>query len=438
MFFKLTKNLNISETNTFKLHLSYSAIEGFIAGVLALNEFVFIKSMKGSDIQLSILFQFSVIVYIFLVFFNEFLRNYPDKKKLLKITAIVTRIPLLLLFFFPHNQTALLQHPEYHYIFLFIILIYYFALPVVSPLINLQLKSNYRHENFGKLYGYATSVNKILMLITTFFYGLMLDADNFSFTYVFPITGILGMISIFMLANIPTPGLEDGLGKVTFYESVKKSIRSMNLIVKQNKPYRHFEWGFMFYGFAFMSTITIITIYFEKVLHLNYSSVAFYKNTYNILAILLLPLLGKLIGKIDPRKFAVLTFSSIFFYIFFMMMTTYFRWHISVLGIQIYAMLIGYLLAQSFFSAAMPLLWNIGSAYFCTNEEAGDYQSVHLFLTSVRSFFAPVLGVLFYQVYGFTITFIIGMGFVVIAIAIMIWSYRADPLKVVKNVLKSN
>lgn len=433
MFLKLTQKLSLSEKYTFKLHLGYSSIEGFIAGVLALNEFVFIKSMKGSEIQLSILFQFSVIVYIFLVFFNEFLRNYPNKKQLLKITGIVTRVPLLLLFFFPHDQVTLLQHPEYHYLFLFIILIYYFALPVVSPLINLQLKSNYRHENFGKLYGYATSVNKILMLLTTFIYGLMLDADNFAFTYIFPITGLLGMVSIFMLANIPTPSQGSSLERVTFLKSIQQSIRSMNVIIKNNKPYRHFEWGFMFYGFAFMSTVTIITIYFDKVLHLNYSSVAFYKNMYNILAILMLPFLGKLLGKIDPRKFAVLTFFSIFLYIFFMMMTTFFRWHISVMGIQIYAMLIGYLLAQSFFSSSMPLLFNIGSAYFCRNEEAGDYQSVHLFLTSVRSFFAPVLGVLFYQIYGFTITFVIGMGFVVIAMGIMIWSYKNDTLKIIKN-----
>jgi Na+/melibiose symporter-like transporter len=437
MFSKLTQNLNLSEKNTFKLHLGYSSIEGVIAGVLALNEFVFIKSMKGSEIQLSVLFQFSVVVYIFLVFFNEFLRNYPNKKQLLKVTAIITRLPLLLLIFFPHDPVSLKQHPEYHYAFLLIILIYYFALPVVSPLINLQLKANYRHENFGKLYGYATSVNKILMLVTTFFYGLMLDVDNFSFRYVFPITGILGMVSIFMLANIPTPTHESFDKKVTFFKSVQNSIRSMRVIVNNNKPYRHFEWGFMFYGFAFMSTITIITIYFDKVLHLNYSSVAFYKNMYNILAILMLPFLGKLLGKIDPRKFAVLTFFSIFLYIFFMMMTTFFRWHISVMGIQIYAMLIGYLLAQSFFSSSMPLLFNIGSAYFCKNEEAGDYQSVHLFLTSVRSFFAPVLGVLFYQVYGFTITFIIGMGFVVIAMGIMIWSYKKDKLATIKNECES-
>ena len=64
----------------------------------------------------------------------------------------------------------------------------------------------------------------------------------------------------------------------------------------------------MFYGFAWMATAAVITIFFEKVLHLNYSSIAFYKNAYNTLAILLLPYFGKLIGKIDPRKFAVYTF----------------------------------------------------------------------------------------------------------------------------------
>ena len=64
------KTLTDSERRTFLLHMAYSVIEGVILGVLALNEFVFIKSLKGSDYQLGFLFQFSMVVFLFLVFFN--------------------------------------------------------------------------------------------------------------------------------------------------------------------------------------------------------------------------------------------------------------------------------------------------------------------------------------------------------------------------------
>ena len=74
----------------------------------------------------------------------------------------------------------------------------------------------------------------------------------------------------------------------------------------------------------------------------------------------------------------------------------------------------------------MALLWFIGSAYFCKPEEAGDYQSVHLSLTAVRAMFAPLLGVLFYELFGFTWTFLIAIISLLFGIVIMYWSYKRE------------
>ena len=68
--YTLSMSLNSEEKSTFKLHGTYMAIEGVILGVLALNEFVFIKSLHGSNYQLSFLFQFSMVMFLFLVFIN--------------------------------------------------------------------------------------------------------------------------------------------------------------------------------------------------------------------------------------------------------------------------------------------------------------------------------------------------------------------------------
>lgn len=74
----------------------------------------------------------------------------------------------------------------------------------------------------------------------------------------------------------------------------------------------------------------------------------------------------------------------------------------------------------------MVLLWNIGSAYFCKPEESGTYQSIHLFLTGTRGLFAPLLGILIYELLGFGFTFGIAIFSVFISIIIMIWSYRKE------------
>ncbi|MBT5426947.1 MAG: hypothetical protein HOK84_12180, partial [Bacteroidetes bacterium] len=56
------KDLLLDERRTFLIHFTYSFIEGIIMGVLVLNEFVLIKSLKGTDYQIGLLFQFSVVL----------------------------------------------------------------------------------------------------------------------------------------------------------------------------------------------------------------------------------------------------------------------------------------------------------------------------------------------------------------------------------------
>ncbi len=422
------KNISLTKTEikTFRLHFLYYAIEGIILGVLALNEFVFIKSLKGSNIQVGVLFQFSVMVLIFSIFFNEWIKRIADKKKLLRIVGLITRLPLLILLFFPKNLSQLEGNSIYHIIFLSVFLIFFFAYPIVYPIINLFLKKNYSHENFGRLFSYATTFNKIIMLVVTFAYGLLLDAYDYAYIYVFPFVAFLGILSIYLfsLIDYDEPFVE--IPKRKLGQSMKQTMNNMRSIMKINKAFRDFEMGFMFYGFAFMGTVSVITIFFEKGLHLNYSTVAFYKNAYNILAILMLPFFGKLIGKIDPRKFAAITFASLLLYLFFMGLTEYFPIHTELWGIKIYLMLMLSITFNGVFAATMALLWSIGSVYFCKNEDAANYQSIHLTFTGLRSFFAPLLGVLFYELWGFTWTFIIGIGFLIISILLMIISMKKE------------
>lgn len=180
----------------------------------------------------------------------------------------------------------------------------------------------------------------------------------------------------------------------------------------------------MFYGLGFMGSVIVIVLFFEHGLGLNYSSIAFYKNGYNIIAIAIMPLFGKLIGKIDPRRFAAISFLSMASYILFLILTEIFPANVEFLGITLYYMMIFYILFHSIFAATMGLLWSIGSAYFCKPSEAGTYQSIHLALTGVRALFAPLMGVVFYEMWGFRITFIIAISFLLIGSSLMLWSEK--------------
>jgi len=423
---KWFRQLDTKEQRTFGLHLTYSGIEGIILGVLALNEYVFIHSLRGSNYQLAFLFQFSMVVFLLLVVFNQFRKRIANKKVMLRLTGLATRLPLILLVLIPATEDALLGSSGWHYLFLGVFLIYYSGNVIIYPAINGLLKTNYTHLRFGSLYSYASSLNKIIMLVVTFLYGMLLDHHPFAFRWVFPGIGILGVVSLWVLSRIDYSGLTVERHPLPLISSVRQSVRDMVRILRTNRPYRHFEIGFMFYGFSFMISVTIINIFFQDALHLNYSSVAFYKNAYNILAILLLPFFGRLMGRLDPRKFATITFSSLFLYILFLLVTEYFHGYTEVFGVRIFYMLVISFFFYGIFAATMALLWHIGSAYFCKPDEADDYQSIHLSLTGVRSLFAPLFGVWFYEQIGFSGTFLLTMAALVIAMGLMRWSYKRD------------
>lgn len=432
------EHLEYKERQTFRLHLGFTVTDGFVQGVLMLNEFVFLRSLKGSSFQLSFLFQFSVIAFIFLIFISEWMKRVKNKPKLVNVTGIFTRMPLAVLLLFPASSAAYTFDSIYHYIFLVIFLIYYLGNLIVFPMINLFLKSAYRHELFGPLFSYTTLAGKVVMLIVAFLYGWVLDIDAAAFRWVFALAAIAGTLSTWFLSRIDYRENNNYADSSGMWRSVKESVINLRNILKTNLPFRHFEWGFMFYGFAFMSTTTVITIFFEKELGLNYFSVASYKNIYNILALFLIPFFGRTLSKIDPRKFAAITFTSIMLFLLSLVLTYYMPYSTMIWGFKFYFAMIPYLIFQAVFAATMSLLWSIGSAYFCKPADAADYQSVHLFLTSARSLFAPLLGVLFYELYGFVFTFIVGALFLVIAISIMIWSYRNEKLVKQTNQLSSN
>ena len=178
----------------------------------------------------------------------------------------------------------------------------------------------------------------------------------------------------------------------------------------------------MIYGFSFMLTASVITIFLVEQLKLNYTSIAFYKNSYNVIAILLLPFFGNLIGRIEPRKFAAFTFLTLLMHLFFIGLSEYFPYYWDLGAYRFYYLVVVAFAWNGLFAASMPLLWNIGSAYFCSDDDAAVYQSVHLSMVGVRAMVAPLFGIWLYQGIGFTGVFVLGILLLVLSILVMFWS----------------
>jgi len=298
--------------------------------------------------------------------------------------------------------------------------------PLMMPLMNMILKQNYTNKNFGTLYSKVATVNKLVVVISTFMIGLFLDMENYSFRYIYPVTAILSIIGRYIFLKIPYRDNSID-AKQPMSKSLIISVTNMIGIIKKNKPYRDFELGFMFYGFSFMIAWPVMTIFFNDVLKLNYSSVAFYKNQATLMSLLVLPFMGKYLSKTDPRKFGIYTFLALMFFLIFIATTEYWRASFELFNITFY---ISLLLAHTFlaiFFAMMLLLWNIGSVYFCNNEDVSTYQSIHMTMTGVRGLICPLIGVGIYTYIGYFSTFMFSAVFIVISVGVMYYSMKKYP-----------
>lgn len=412
--------LNAIERSAFHKHIGYASLDGFVRGALILNEFIFIKQLGGGNVQLAFLFQFSMVIFLFSMVANEIMRRYPNRKTLLRWVSIISRMPLICFAFFPAVHGDGLS-PQYHTLFLGVFLLFYTSRIAVIPSINQYLKGNYRPEHFGRLFGYATTINKVIIMVTTFSVGVLLDWDPNSYRWFYPAVGVLGTISVFQLTKIPFHHKPDPVVK-PMSQALGDSFKRIWKILCSNVPFRHLEIGFMLYGFAWMSTHAVITIFYKEALELSYSGVSFYNNAYNLVAIAILPLCSRIIGKMDPRRFGLITFGSLLLFILFTALTQTYDSYFMMAGIKIYPCLMIAVVFNGTFMGSMPLLWGIGSSYFCTPNEAADYQSVHLFLTGVRALFAPLLGISLYQMLGFSMTYGVSIAILIPAILLMIYS----------------
>ncbi len=420
------------EKQTFRHHFWYSVLEGVFLGVFALNEFVLLKALKGNEMQVGYLFQFGAMVLLASSVLNELLRRAKNKRKTVIWAAVITRSPLLFVAFFPSfigSENTLI----WTQLFLLIFLIFSFTNPLIMPIINALLKQNYRHENYGTYYGYASAASKIVMLIVTFGTGALFDIQPLAYRYVYPFLAVIGVWSVYILMKIPyeEPQKSDFVPRL--WQSVRDSFGRMVLIMKRNRAFFDFQAGFMFYGMAWLMCVTVIAIFLEKSLHLSYSDIAFYRNYHTLLTIGLTPFLGKLLGRIDPRKFGIYTFLTMLLYLVFMFLTDFFRFKTNLMGIEIYWMMLIANTFYGFFGALMGLLWNIGSAYFAKEHEIADYQAVHLTFTGIRGAAAPLIGVWVLQFIGFRGVFLAGVTSLSIAILIQYLSLKKRKLNGVLN-----
>lgn len=418
-------DLTENERKTFILHIIYSLIDGLILGSFTLNEFVFQKNFHPDLLKISMLFQLSVLVLPFSIFFTQFYEKVSNKKRLLIRIALITRVPLLLFLFYPLIPLTQIQSSWVQNIFLLVFLLYYFASPFTIPLINHLLKINYHPSKLGKLYSYSWSVNLFTQLISSLLFGWLLDEFPISFFWVYPMLGIFGLYSLWLISKMKNETDIKDYEDVSLIESWGNTLDKSVKVITENKAFRDFQIGMMIYGIAFLMNLGVIAKFLNDEYNLNYSEVAGYKGIALVLAILTFPLFGLILDRKDPRRFGNMSFVICILFFLLMIIANFFHFHININGGRIFIFLALAYLAYGFFQSSMTILWGIGSSYFAPNDQVATYQAIHCSLTGIRGIIAPIAGTILFSIFGFTGSFLASA----ILLGIAIFYHRRSMVK---------
>jgi len=368
-------------------------------GIFLLNEFIARKTLHASDIGITIMLMVPMISFLIPLFWKP---QY-QKGRIFLWLGVPARLVLLVILF------ATGAH-----LFICLIIISSLVANVLIPVQNNIIKLNY-----GKLKGYyfgrATTISALATVSTALLFGWLLTRDESSYRIVYPVAGLVGMVSFITWSKIRKRSKPSTVFAGNNHETgwnwsdVKK-------VLRRDKYFRYFLINFFIYGVGFMMLHLVVPLYLVDRMNINYSQAAIARGLifYTIL-VFIAPLAGRVYDKIGPYRISGIGFS--------------------VLGISSILILFAedfFLIYTAFavFAVAMScinMVWNLGPVHIAPTGSERLYMSIHMSLVGLRACFAYPLGILIKTVSSYETVFVIVIILEIVAAAGMFLLGRKAP-----------
>lgn len=378
---------------------------GIALGIGLLQDVILKKTLDGSDFQILLLSFLVCTAFLVSIYGAEVINRSANRSATIVKMGFASKVPYLLI--------PLYDAP------LFFIACIALSAYIDSMLLsswNIVFKHNYREEKRSRLFSYASSMQIIMMLVSSTVFGFFLDKDYSIYKICFPIAGILGMLTYLNLAKMIGLSMDDYKNeenRLSGKYSLKliKDIlllpaRNTIRILKNNRAYFRFESYFFLYGMAFMVITPAIPIYLVDNIKLEYSEISIARGLlFNSALILFTPLMGKRHGHGNPTRFCGKVFLIVTLYPLLLFAANYagsFGFISGGAGL-VY-------LASFMFGIGMSgvmIAWALSSIYYAPKFQESNYQAVHIALTGLRGVFSPALGYAVMKIFAIEYTFIL-------------------------------
>ncbi len=392
---------------TARFHVPAAMLEGLVAGAYTLNDIILRKNFGAGPLVVTLLVMAQPVSQLLAIVWGSVMQGREKRPFILGFGG------------FGRLALVLVALATTSWMFLVPIGIAITLAVAIVPALNSIYQTNYPDKERGRVFGWVMGGTSIATMAASLGAGALMDWNPQSFRVIYPVAGVLGLISASLFYRIrqrrtlpsaritrALPGADtDAPPHLLVVEqaqawgrdigrALRNPLHGAASAFRDDRRFARFEIGFMIYGIAWMMMQPVIPIFLVDTIHVQYHQVGVARGViYFTFMALFSPLAGRLLDRWNAVRVAALGFAMLATFPFAMMLCHDVR-HVYI-AFALYG--VG--------MAGANMAWTMGPILFAGKRDAAGYMGVHVTMVGIRGLLGNPLGLLLLQTIGARSTF---------------------------------
>lgn len=363
---------------------------GVMYGLLS---FILCKNFHASPLQITLLISSKPIVAIISFYSLVFIKNRPDRLKFLILLS--TFIGFVPCFLFPFLDSS--------WFCIFSFALFMMAARAMLPAWTEIFKLNVSAEERGKVFSRGSTVNYLANIVIPLIVAPLMDAYPGSWKWIFFFLACLQLFHLFLLSQLKVnfastiSSEKEGREALSFQAILWGPWKKSWALMKERSDFRNYQIVFIFGGAGLILAQPVLPLFFEEVLHLSYTQLAFATSLCKGVGFALTsPIWARWFNRISIHafNFHVTAAAGLFALILVFM------------GNQVGWIYIAYFI-YGLMQAGSELSWHLAGPKFSQKEDSTLFTSVNVMMVGLRGCVAPFLGELLFLFSNSTTVFFV-------------------------------
>ncbi len=337
------------------------------------------KDLHATPLQITAIVTLKPLVSLISPYWATAINQRPDRLLLNVIWARV--LSLLPFFFFPFIDNI--------WFFIAAFALYMLLARGVVPAWMEILKLNLPKSRLGKTFAKGSLIGYCGNIVAPFIIGWLLDSYYQAWRWLFPIGALISLAAVFLSLRIPIPKsidlpkpIEPISPSNPILEQLIAPWKNAWQILKGNRNFLKFQWGFMLGGAGTMIAKPVLPQFFVDTLNLNYLEMTMALGCLQGIGFVLsTPVWTQQLNRIDIFRFASWPpFWVSLFSICLLLAQIHIAW--LFVGFFCYGVM----------ESGSSLAWNLSGPIFSKKADSSQYSNTNVLAVGVRACIIPTLG----------------------------------------------